>query len=82
MFLKQFVRRHTLSTALTLYLILYTIMMVYKPAFLYNPDGSLRPFGVGYRSQTVLPVWLVSIALAILAYFFVLNYAHSKTFKD
>ena len=39
-----------------------------NPAFLYNEDGSLREFGVGYSSKTVLPIWIVAIVLGILSY--------------
>jgi hypothetical protein len=42
-----------------------------NPSFLYNEDGSLREFGVGYSSKTVLPIWLIAILLGILSYLFV-----------
>tara|TARA_B100000902_G_C27076569_1_gene796758 strand:+ start:709 stop:876 length:168 start_codon:yes stop_codon:yes gene_type:complete len=45
-----------------------------KPGFLYNRDGSLREFGIGFRNKTVVPVWLLSITLAILSYFIILYY--------
>lgn len=38
------------------------------PAFLYNNDGSLKQFGVGYKNKTILPVWLLAIVLGILSY--------------
>jgi hypothetical protein len=43
-----------------------------KPACIYTNDGGFRPFGVGYRHKTVLPIWLVSILLGLLCYFAVL----------
>jgi len=48
--------------------------MALKPSFLYNTDGSLREFGVGFRRKTVIPAWFLSILLAILSYFLVLYY--------
>ena len=42
--------------------------------FLYNNDGSLREFGVGYKNKTILPLWLFSIVLGILTYVLVLYY--------
>jgi hypothetical protein len=45
-----------------------------KPSFLYNTDGSIREFGVGYKNKTIMPVWLVSIILGILCYIAVLAY--------
>ena len=43
-----------------------------KPGFSYLPNGGYRPFGVGYKHKTVIPVWAVAIFLAILSYLFVL----------
>ncbi len=45
-----------------------------KPRLLYDTDGSFRQFGVGYRHKTVIPIWLVSIILAIFSYIAVLYY--------
>jgi hypothetical protein len=57
-----------------------TIQMI-KPAFLYNKDGSIREFGVGYKNKTILPIWLLSIILGILSYLFVMYYvAYPKLF--
>jgi hypothetical protein len=39
-----------------------------NPSFLYNEDGSLREFGIGYSSKTILPIWLLAIILGILSY--------------
>jgi hypothetical protein len=45
-----------------------------QPGFLYDSDGSFRVFGVGYRHKTVIPIWVVSIVLAILCYLAVSYY--------
>ena len=71
---RNFVRRHITVLAIILYLISYSVITLMKPGFLYNNDGSLREFGVGFRSKTVVPVWLLSITLAILSYFIILYY--------
>ena len=39
-----------------------------KPSLLYENDGSFRKFGVGYRKKTVVPIWLISIIVALLSY--------------
>jgi len=70
----RWVRHNKLSVAIVLYVILFALVIVAQPAFIYNPDGSLKPFGVGYRQKTILPVWLVAIFLAIIAYFSVMYY--------
>jgi hypothetical protein len=45
-----------------------------KPAFLYNGDGSIREFGIGYKNKTILPIWLLSIVLGILSYLAVMYF--------
>ena len=57
-----------------LFIIIFTLIHVNKPSFLYNIDGSIREFGVGYRNKTILPLWLLSIVLGILCYLFILYY--------
>jgi hypothetical protein len=71
------VRRHKLSAAITLFLIWMILVHVTKPAFIYNDKGGFRSFGLGYRNYTVFPIWLVSIVLAIVAYFSVTWYITS-----
>jgi hypothetical protein len=43
-----------------------------KPGFAYNDDGGFRPFGLGYRNKTIVPIWVVAIILAIFSYMIVL----------
>jgi len=72
--LKGFVRYHKLNITVLLFMILFSIIHFVKPGFLYNTDGGFRPFGVGYKHKTVIPIWLVSIILAILSYLVVMTY--------
>ena len=71
---KSIVRQNKTSFAIFLFLILFTIFHVMKPDFAYGKDGEFRQFGVGYRNKTVIPIWLVSIIIAILSYLIVLYY--------
>jgi hypothetical protein len=68
MFTKQFVRTNKVSISIILFLILFSIIHVAKPKLFYNEQGGFRPFGVGYRHKTVIPIWILSILLAILSY--------------
>ena len=70
----RWVRHNKAAVAIILYVALFALINVIKPAFMYNPDGTLKEFGVGYRSKTIIPVWLISIFLAIIAYFSVMYY--------
>lgn len=54
--------------AIGMFVVVYSAIFLYKPAFLFEPDGAIRQFGVGFRKKTFLPVWLLSILLAILLY--------------
>ncbi len=66
--IKSYIRQHLSLVAIILFLFLFTLIQMATPAFLYNKDGSLRDFGVGYKNKTILPVWLLSIVLGILSY--------------
>jgi hypothetical protein len=71
---QRWIRHNKISVAIIIYMILFALVNVLKPAFMYNKDGSLKEFGVGYRKKTIIPVWLISIFLAIIAYFSVVYY--------
>lgn len=66
---KQFVRYNKISIAILMFLVIFSIIHYLKPGLLYTKEGGFREFGVGYRNKTVIPIWLVSIILAILCYF-------------
>ncbi len=70
----RWVRHNKISVAIIIYILLFVIINYIQPAFMYNPDGTIKPFGVGYRNKTIIPVWLISIFLAIIAYFSVMYY--------
>jgi hypothetical protein len=66
--IKPFIRNNLAGTAILLYIIVFMLIQYANPSFIYNDDGSLREFGVGYSSKTILPIWLVAIILGILSY--------------
>ena len=78
---KSFIQKNTTLISIILFIIIFTFIQLLKPSFLYNNDGSIREFGIGYKNKTILPIWLLSIILGILCYVFVLFYMnHVKTF--
>ena len=77
MFEKRWVRQNKIIVAILIYIVLFGIVNMLTPAFMYNLDGSLKEFGVGFRKKTIMPVWLISIFLAIIAYFSVVYYSSS-----
>jgi len=76
-----FLRQNVAFISIVLFLVIFGIVQMIKPAFLYNSDGSVREFGIGYKNKTILPIWLFSIVLGILCYLFVLYLiVHPKLF--
>ena len=75
---RRWVRENKIFVAILIYIVLFGLVNLIKPASVYNPDGSLKEFGVGFRRKTIIPVWLISIFLAIIAYFSVMYYTSSS----
>jgi len=64
---------------LIVYFTCYGLIVWLKPGIIYDPNKQgLRSFGVGYKNSTILPLWLVSILLAIFSYFVVLYFIHIR----
>ena len=72
--LRQFIRNNVTLVSILIFMTLFTIVQLYKPLFLYNQDGSIRTFGIGYKNKTIMPIWLFSIILGIFCYLFVMYY--------
>jgi hypothetical protein len=72
--LRTFTRNNTTFVSIICFLVIFGIIQLLKPSFLYNIDGSIREFGIGYKNKTILPLWLFAIVLGILSYTFVLYY--------
>ena len=78
---RNYIRENATIFSIVLFLIMFGAIQIMKPDFLYNKDGSIREFGVGYRNKTILPIWLLSLILGILSYLFVMYYvAYPKLF--
>ena len=68
-----YVRKNKVMVAIFIFIIFFSMVHYIKPGFIYNEEGGFRPFGVGYRNKTVIPIWLVAIVLAIFSYVVVLS---------
>ena len=73
---KKFIRIYLVHISILIFLVLFTMIHLVKPHFLYNEEGGFRPFGVGYKHKTVIPIWLIAIILAMLSYLFVLQFVN------
>lgn len=65
---KIFIKNNITMFAMLLFFIFYILIILVKPGFIFNRDGSLRDFGIGYKKKTVVPLWLMSILLALISY--------------
>ena len=74
---RNFIRNNATLVAIVLFVIIFGSIQMIKPAFLYNKDGSIREFGVGYKNKTILPIWLLSLILGIISYLIVMFYLAS-----
>ena len=74
---KTYIRENITLIAVILFVIIFGIIQMIKPACFYNRDGSIREFGIGYRNKTILPIWLLSLVLGILCYLAVLYYVNT-----
>ena len=71
----DFLKPNQVTYSIALFIVTMVIIQYTKPGFLYNQNGSFKIFGLGYRNKTVIPIWLVSLVLAILSYVFVNYYS-------
>ena len=74
---KNYIREHITLISIILFVLMFGLIVMIKPAFLYNKDGSVRSFGIGYKNKTILPIWLVSLILGIISYLIVMFYLAS-----
>lgn len=58
----------TLSLAIILFLLSFAAVNIWKPSIMFNEYGQIRPFGLGYKHKTVIPIWIFVIVAAILSY--------------
>ncbi len=78
---RLFIRNNITSVSILIFIFLFVCIQKMEPSFLYNLDGSLKQFGLGKKKHTVIPVWLVTLILAIFSYLFVLYYLAIPKFK-
>ena len=70
----NYIRENATLISIIIFLFIFGLIQMLKPAFLYNKDGSIREFGIGYKNKTILPIWLLAIVLGILSYLAVVFY--------
>jgi len=66
------IRANKLYYAISLFIVIFVTIYYIKPAIIFDESGNLRTFGYTYKTQTILPIWLISIISAIFSYLFIL----------
>ena len=74
----RFVRQNKVAVSIAVFVCIMCALHTLKPALLYAPDGGFRPFGLGYRHKTAVPIWAAAISIAVLSYLGVLFYATAQ----
>jgi hypothetical protein len=77
---RTYIRDNITLISIILFVIMFGFIVMMKPTFLYNKDGSIREFGIGYKNKTLLPIWLMSLILGIISYLIVMFYLASPKF--
>ena len=67
----RFVKNNKLVIIIALLVSFILVIHQIKPAFLYERNGSIRNFGFGVKSKTIIPLWLIVIVMSILFYIIV-----------
>ena len=66
--ISELTKRNPLLSSIIIFLLFFTIITTMKPPFIFNRDGSMKDFGLGYTDKTVIPIWLLVIILSIFSY--------------
>ena len=77
---RSYIRQNITSVSILIFTIIFIVIQFAEPNFLYN-KGKLRQFGIGTKQKTILPIWLLSMILAIFSYLFVMYYLTYPKFK-
>jgi hypothetical protein len=70
------IKRKYMFVIIILFLFVFLAINYSKPLWLYNRDGSIKQFGLGYKKKTIFPIWIFTIILAIICYLVVLFYVN------
>lgn len=72
--MNKLIKSNILLSSVIIFMFLFMIIILSKPSVIFNDDGTFRNFGIGYSKKTILPIWLITIILAIISYFAIIYY--------
>lgn len=71
--LTYYARAHRALFSILVFGVLLGTYHHFKPTVSYTKAGRVRPFGIGYRHKTVVPVWVAAILLSLASFTLVLR---------
>ena len=71
---RLYIRNNTICISVLVFIALFVIVHMIKPGILYKSDGSIREFGINSNQKTIIPIWGVTILLAVISYLVVQYY--------
>lgn len=78
--LLNFVKNNIQLVSIIVFLLLFIILVITKPALIFDKNGVPRQFGLGYKNKTICPIWLIILIFGILSYFLVLYFINFHKF--
>ena len=79
-YLISFFYNNLTTVAIIIFLFLFAILVITKPNIAFDKNKIPRTFGLGYKNKTILPVWLIVIIFAIIAYLITIYLANFNKF--
>lgn len=76
----KYIKNNVTIFSIILFLISFFLIYVMQPNLIFDRNGNPRNFGIGWQNKTILPLWLITILLAILSYFIILNIVYVQYF--
>lgn len=72
---------NAMYASIIIYIGIMAVLIYIKPSFLFNDNNSIKQFGIGYHTSTVLSFPIVCIGIGILSYMLVLYYLKYSKLK-
>jgi sterol desaturase/sphingolipid hydroxylase (fatty acid hydroxylase superfamily) len=67
--LSKLLLKNRLFFSMVLFSVLFYAVIIIKPNFIFDNDGSFREFGVGNTAKTVIPIWLFVLFISFVSYY-------------
>ena len=76
----NFARNNISLVSIIIFVILFIVLIMSKPALIFDKNGKFREFGLGYRNKTIVPIWLAIIIFGIISYLSVIYFVNFNRF--